>query len=879
VNPNLTPAISLSISANTFCTTDTVSLTATLTNGGSAPIIAFYKNNQVLQNTSSLTWKGAGILSIDTFYAVLTANNACQTTTTATSNKVSGTNPAGVVINAQPQNSRITAGQSTTFSVSATNALLYQWQIDNGSGFVNISPSATYSGSTTSTLNISSASVSENGKLYRCQIVGNCSSYISISNTASLSVGNPPQNDECIQAQVLTTNAGAIVSNSIYATESKAACTGVSAKDVWFQFTANTGSVNILVVPSGSADVVIEGFSGSCNSLNSLGCINQLGAGRQETLNLINLTSSNTYYVRVYNADGSNGSNSAFRIELREQITWDGTQWLNGTPSGTTGLKDITIRQGTNVTIPNNAKFRNITILPGASINIDNTSVYMSGNFNAIGGTIIDGVGTINVSGSGTRQGFSGGMVYCKGIINVNSGALLNPTGNLTLIDDGILLHGTGTPGSGGGFSGHIIMRRQGSTNSKKYNLWATPVNSTNARYLEGNDIRSFNSSTQTWSPILTNSTNLSPGIGYASNGNLSGMGGNGIRQFAGTPNVGQIDVPLSVNPGVNDDWNLVGNPYPSPISGNKFLSDNSASITGSVYFWNNSSLSPTKKTSFSTSDFVVMNSVTGDFVIPSCQGFFVEAKGTNLAFTNQQRTNNNDVLYRSSSKSEFKKIYLRLSQEIEGKSWVSDALLAFHPNATEGFDEGMDARKFPNQKGLGLYALVENEAMSIVALNEPFAYHTIGLGMFQNANTPMRLQLDTQINLDASIAVYLEDKEKGVFTDLRANEYSFSLNSEKTNEKRFVLHVNPGAARSNAPKSQAKIWAENMNIHFLFPTYIGKVKSFDVIDLSGRIVQRMMDFGINEHYSQEVALEEGVYIARFETDNGTFTEKVILSR
>jgi hypothetical protein len=57
---------------------------------------------------------------------------------------------------------------NTSFTITATSAVSYQWQVDNGGGFANITNNATYSGATTVTLNITGATNSMNGYLYRC---------------------------------------------------------------------------------------------------------------------------------------------------------------------------------------------------------------------------------------------------------------------------------------------------------------------------------------------------------------------------------------------------------------------------------------------------------------------------------------------------------------------------------------------------------------------------------------------------------------------------------------------------------------------------------------------------------------------------------------
>lgn len=92
---------------------------------------------------------------------------------------------AAPTISSHPVNRVLCVGNNTTFSVTAENASSYQWQINTGSGFTNISNNTYYSGATTSTLTLTNAITVMNGYQYRC-VVGGSSSVT--SNAASLSV-------------------------------------------------------------------------------------------------------------------------------------------------------------------------------------------------------------------------------------------------------------------------------------------------------------------------------------------------------------------------------------------------------------------------------------------------------------------------------------------------------------------------------------------------------------------------------------------------------------------------------------------------------------------------------------------------------------------
>ena len=92
------------------------------------------------------------------------------------------------VITAQPSDSTICVGCNTSFSVVDTNADSYQWQLFNGSVWVNLTDTGIYGGTSTNTLVITNAAALDNGNQYR--ILLNNLNYVCgpiISNTVVLS--------------------------------------------------------------------------------------------------------------------------------------------------------------------------------------------------------------------------------------------------------------------------------------------------------------------------------------------------------------------------------------------------------------------------------------------------------------------------------------------------------------------------------------------------------------------------------------------------------------------------------------------------------------------------------------------------------------------
>ncbi len=116
--------------------------------------------------TGLVTAIGAGTCNI-----IYTITGGCGGTKTA---QQSLTVNSLTVITVQPVNSTVIQGGNTSFSVTATGTgLTYQWQVNTGSGWNNVTNGGVYSGATTATLTLTGVTGNMNGYLYRCIVTGN----------------------------------------------------------------------------------------------------------------------------------------------------------------------------------------------------------------------------------------------------------------------------------------------------------------------------------------------------------------------------------------------------------------------------------------------------------------------------------------------------------------------------------------------------------------------------------------------------------------------------------------------------------------------------------------------------------------------------------
>ncbi|MVM41097.1 hypothetical protein GO730_30950 [Spirosoma sp. HMF3257] len=87
-----------------------------------------------------------------------------------------------------PTTKTVCSGSGTTFTVAASNANSYQWQVNTGGGFTNVSNSSPYSGVTTTTLTISDVT-GLGGYQYRCVATGDGGTTNSTAATLTVSIG------------------------------------------------------------------------------------------------------------------------------------------------------------------------------------------------------------------------------------------------------------------------------------------------------------------------------------------------------------------------------------------------------------------------------------------------------------------------------------------------------------------------------------------------------------------------------------------------------------------------------------------------------------------------------------------------------------------
>ena len=177
--------ISLNKDSTTLTVGDTETLTATITpdNATNKGLLWTINNTDIIKfHEGAITNDSQTISAVSPGTAIITV---AATDGSGVSATCTVTVYAKTTITTQPQSVTVTAGQSATFSVTATGGnLRYQWQINSGNGWSDIT------GATDASYTIDRTTTAMSGNQYRCIVTGDSGE--TTSSAATLTVNERP---------------------------------------------------------------------------------------------------------------------------------------------------------------------------------------------------------------------------------------------------------------------------------------------------------------------------------------------------------------------------------------------------------------------------------------------------------------------------------------------------------------------------------------------------------------------------------------------------------------------------------------------------------------------------------------------------------------
>lgn len=406
----------------------------------------------------------------------------------------------------------------------------------------------------------------------------------------------------------------------------------------------------------------------------------------------------------------------------------------------------------------------------------------------------------------------------------------------------------------------------------------SSPVTLAKADVYTGTYLLKWNETDSTWAYITSLTDPLVVTRGYFAWAATS-IGSPTEVEFTGLLNTGNKTVTglsYTSGSGKGNGWNLVGNPYPSPLEWNS--SWTKANIDATVYIYDG--------TNYLTWNYNLGGyGSMGNGYIPSTQAFWVKANAASPSMTipNSERTHAGQAFYKGSDET----VENLFTIEVSGNEYSDRLMIGTFAEATDVFDSQYDAYKlFGINEAPQLYAKENNDQLSVDILSHSgIEKKVVEIGFRTGVDGKFVLNFTDLENFDETYGIYLQDKVSTMsgskYIDVRKNPvYKFYANAEMP-EGRFSLHFKKGTGNgqiylpAESMDMNVDIYAYNKDV---FINYSPETAAEAVIyDLMGREVARkkLDPQSLNQI---PVHAEKGYYIVKINATTTTTTRKVFIN-
>ncbi len=640
-------------------------------------------------------------------------------------------------------------------------------------------------------------------------------------------------------------------------------------------------TINSAVVSNLTSALTVTGnvnvSSGASFKLNPSASANSLSLGSSSSLNVAN------------NATFDNGGEN--------QITGSGSVNV----SGTFITRDAQGFAGTNAAIPAIVP----TLAAGSTVDYEGADqvVTVTPDYSNLR---LAGTGSKSVSGSvnvnkdlavisGSTLSLSTPTAPAVSSVTV-SGAVSN-SGTITINNDANFVQKTGSTYSG---AGTFTVLREAKVPSTQFNYWSSPIYG-NASVgqnmytiypnIPANRVMTYNTANDRFVTVQ-NPTYGAPGIGYSIKGPTNNTSSSGVvATFTGTtPNNGDVSVTLNK---VGQNYNLVGNPYPSNIDLNAFYNDNTAVLAnGTFWLWDNTNNTELTQlgTTYTGNSYATWNASSGTGVkgtsttnspakTPTryatvAQGFIVEANpsaNVSLVFRNSERVNNAGVFFASKTNTENDAYWLELLTPAGVINTQAVVYSADAVNTLDKFDSGLGILGSDS-----FYSFADGDTSELIIqgrtgdLNISDAV-PLGAVSFSAGNHRIRLSDKTGIFQNGQ-KIYLHDKLLNQYHDLTTGDYSFNMNKGTVNNRFEIVYKDAAVlGNSDLTKSDFRVYRHHDQYVVESSKKLGKVELYDA---GGRLVKAYQTDAAKLEVDM-MLIPNGVYIIKAENSGDLKTKKI----
>lgn len=513
-------------------------------------------------------------------------------------------------------------------------------------------------------------------------------------------------------------------------------------------------------------------------------------------------------------------------------------------------------------------------------------------------------------------------VINADNTVTVRNQVRINPAATFTFEDTASLLQTAGTINANIG-----IIRSKRKTQPVKrldFTYWASPVAGQTLHNLSPTTMAdkyySWNPVSQAWVTHMNGNVTMIDAKGYIVRAPQSFSTTAAVQyeaSFEGVPNNGDISIPVYGNTSTlpaNYKWNLIGNPYPSAVDLDEFLSyvDNVAALDGTIYLWTHNSAPsnsvPGDQTyNYTANDYAAYNLLGGVATSPatpdplnpeisdnfngatptkylaSGQAFFVRGLGNLPAkFSNDMRVQDeNNRFYRTmnpnkrnaaNSGIEKNRFWLNLRNN---QGAFNQTLVGYIEGATNGLDRSFDGSLFGGNH-VSIYSINDSQKLAIQGRALPFDNADIvNLGIKTTIAGTFTISLDMLDGLFVNQDIYLKDNLQNTIHNLKSGPYSFTAGIG-TFENRFqIVYRNGALGIPEFNPESIVIYKKDKDV--VVTSGLATIDGIRVFDIQGRLLFDGQKINASEKIIKNLPPTDQVLIVQVVTTEGIKVSRKII--
>ena len=548
------------------------------------------------------------------------------------------------------------------------------------------------------------------------------------------------------------------------------------------------------------------------------------------------ILTTGTYYVCAVNPNGCESTRTSVAITIADTTEWNGA-WTNGLP-------------------------------------ISGKKVIISANYSGVGFAAC----TLDVIGTAIVVIPSNETLNIDGIVNVA------PTASLTFSNNANLVQSQNVTNIG-----NITSLRDSSPVIRlDYVAWSSPVLNQNLlsfspATLTNRFYRYEPSGTTTatsWIAIDPTTTSFTPAKGNLirtpntwSSTIYSAYSGS----FTGIPNNGNY------TPAVTLGYNLLGNPYPSPLSGNTFIGNNTAIGATTLYFWTH--VIPATAGTYAQNNYASYTTAGGvaaaaggaqpNGTIQVGQGFFTNATTAgNAIFNNAQRvTSSTGQFFRTNQSEEKHRLWLDLTSP---NNLHNQMMVAYMSGASNTIDNS-DGKLFGNTNSV-IYNALESDKYVIQGKALPFTDTDFVPVGFMAANAgEFTITLSQFDGLFTNQDVYLKDNVLNLTHNIKNSAYTFMSNEGEFNNRFEIVYLPLVLSNPTIELNENSVIVYKNNTSLEINSGNTIIFEVNVFDMRGRKIVSKSNIHATSTRFENLNIQQEVLLVEVINSNGTKVIKKII--